>query len=56
MCRSMNYDRFGSRSEPNLNGHLHYHNDVDRSLNEVVVDKIRKYRVRLLSLTGSSGN
>ena len=24
--------------------HLHYHNDIDRSLNETADDKIRKYR------------
>ncbi len=38
------HDRFGSRSEPSINGHLHYPNDMDRSLNETVTDKIRKYR------------
>ncbi len=39
------HDRFGSISDPNLNGHLHYpDDDVDKSLNEVVTDKIRKYR------------
>ena len=27
-----------------INGHLHYPNDIDRSLNETVTDKIRKYR------------
>ncbi len=37
------HDRFGSRSDPNLNGHLHYTLDVDKSLNEDVTDKIRKY-------------
>ena len=37
------HDRFGSSSEPSINGHLHYPNDIDRSLNETVVDK-RKYR------------
>jgi hypothetical protein len=26
------------------NGHLHYPNDIDRSLNETVTDKIKKYR------------
>jgi hypothetical protein len=25
-------------------GHLHYPNDVDRSLNEAAADKMRKYR------------
>ncbi len=29
---------------PSLNGHLHYPNDIDRSLNESPADKIRKYR------------
>jgi hypothetical protein len=37
-------DSFGSCSDPNLNGHLHYPNDIDRSLNEAAADKIRKYR------------
>jgi hypothetical protein len=38
------HDRFGSSSDPNLNGILHYPNDIDRSLNEAVTDKVRKYR------------
>ena len=39
------HDRFGSSSDPTLNGTLHYPNpnDIDRSLNEAAVDKIRKY-------------
>jgi hypothetical protein len=37
-------DRYGSSSDPSLNGHLHYPNDIDRSLNEAAADKIRKYR------------
>ncbi len=39
------HDRFGSSSDPSLNGHLHYPHDVDKSLNETDTDKIRKYRV-----------
>ncbi len=41
------HDRFGSSSDPTHNGTLHYPNpnDIDRSLNETVTDKIRKYRV-----------
>jgi hypothetical protein len=35
-------DRFGRSSDPNLKGHLHYPNDVDRELNEATDDKIRK--------------
>ena len=38
------HDRFGSSSDLNLNGPLHYPNDIHRSLNESVSDKIRKYR------------
>ena len=38
------HERFGSSSDPSINGHLHYPNDVDRSLNETAADKIRKYR------------
>jgi hypothetical protein len=38
------HDCFGSRSDLNLNGHLHYPNDIDGSLTESVSDKIRKYR------------
>ncbi len=38
------HDRFGSSSDLNLNGHLHYPNDIDRSLNEVATYKTRKYR------------
>ncbi len=37
-------DRFGSSSNPSVNGHLNYPNDIDKSLNETVTDKIRKYR------------
>ncbi len=38
------HERFGSSSDPSINGHLHYPNEVDRSLNEAATDKIRKYR------------
>jgi hypothetical protein len=38
------HDRFGSNSDPSLNGHLHYPNDIDKSLNEDTTDKIQKYR------------
>ncbi len=40
----LTHDRFGSNSDPTLDGKLHY-NDIDKSLNEDVNDKIRKYRV-----------
>jgi hypothetical protein len=38
------HERWGSSSDPSINGHLHCPNDVDRSLNEAAADKIRKYR------------
>jgi hypothetical protein len=37
------HDRFGSTSDPSLYGHFHCPNDIDRSLNETVSDKIREY-------------
>jgi hypothetical protein len=37
------HERWGSSSDTTLHGNLHYPNDVDRSLNEVATDKIRKY-------------
>jgi hypothetical protein len=41
----MDHGRFGSSSDPSINGHLHYPNDVDRSLNETPSNKIRIYHV-----------
>jgi hypothetical protein len=38
------HDRMGSSSDPTLNGHLKYPNDLDQSLNDAAADKIRKYR------------
>ena len=34
-----------SRSNPSLNGHLHDPEDIDRTLNEDVHDKVLQYRV-----------
>jgi hypothetical protein len=34
----------GRSSDPNINGHLHYPNDLDGSLNEDDAAKIRQYR------------
>ena len=30
----ISHDRFGSNSDPSLNGHLHRPNDIDKSLEE----------------------
>ena len=38
------HERFGSSSDPTINGHLHYPHDLDRELNEVATDKICQYR------------
>jgi hypothetical protein len=35
----------GSSTDPSLNGHLKYPNNLDQSLNDAAADKIRKYRV-----------
>ena len=40
----LTHDRWGSTSDPSINGHSHHPNDMDMSLNETVSDKIRKYR------------
>ncbi len=38
------HDRVGSSADPTLNGHLKYPNNLDQSLNDATVEKIRKYR------------
>ncbi len=38
------HDRWGNSSDPSINGHLRYPNDIDGSLNEAAADKMRKYR------------
>ena len=40
----MAHDRVGSSTDPTLNGHLRYPNNLDQSLNDAAADKIRKYR------------
>jgi hypothetical protein len=41
----IDHDRFGSSTDPSLNGHLHYPNDIDKSLMRLPLIKKRKYRV-----------
>jgi hypothetical protein len=36
------HDRVGSSTDPTLNGHLRYPNNLDQSLNDTAADKIRK--------------
>ncbi len=38
------HDRVGSSTDPTLDRHLRYPNNLDQSLNDAAVDKIRKYR------------
>ncbi len=40
----ISHDRVGSSTDPTLNWHLKYPNNLDQSLNDAAVDKIRKYR------------
>ena len=40
----LTHDRWGSSSNPSLNGNLHYPADIDRTLNESDVDKVLQYR------------
>jgi hypothetical protein len=48
------HDRFGSSSDPSLDGHLHFPTDIDKSLNETVTDKIRQYRPDYNNRTSNS--
>ena len=38
------HERWGSSSNPSLNGHLHYPADIDRTLIEAAADKVLQYR------------
>ncbi len=38
------HDRVGSSTDPTLNGHLKYPNNLNQSLNDATAEKIRKYR------------
>jgi hypothetical protein len=40
----IDHERFGSRSDPSLNGHLYYQYNLDGPLNDVDTDKILQYR------------
>ena len=37
------HERWRSNSDPSINGHLHYPNDLDGPLNETVTDKNLQY-------------
>jgi hypothetical protein len=40
----IDHDRVRSSTDPTLDGHLRYPNNLDQSLNDAAADKIRKYR------------
>ncbi len=42
------HERWGSSSDPSINRHLRYPNDIDRSLNEAAADKIRKIALTMI--------
>jgi hypothetical protein len=46
------HDRVGSSTDPTLNGHLKYPNNLDQSLNDTAADKIRKYRADYKKMCG----
>ena len=37
------HERWGSSSNPSLNGYLHYPTDIYRTLNEAAADKVIQY-------------
>ena len=39
------HDRVDSSTDPDLNGHLRYPNNLDQSLNDTTTGKIRRYRL-----------
>jgi hypothetical protein len=39
------HKRWCSSSNPSLNGHLHYPDDIDRTLNETAPDKVLQYLI-----------
>jgi hypothetical protein len=43
----IDHDRVRSSTDPTLDGHLRYPNNLDQSLNDAAADKIRKYRLNL---------
>ena len=48
------HDRVGSSTDPTLNGHLKYPNNLDQSLNDAAADQIRKYRADYNNRTPSA--
>ncbi len=40
----VDHNRVVSSTDPTLNGHLRYPNNLDQSLNDTTTDKIRRYR------------
>ena len=45
------HDRWGSSSDPSLDGHLHYPNDLDGPLNEAAADKNTTLTIIIVPLT-----
>ncbi len=43
------HDRWGSSSDPSINGHLHYPNDIDRSLNGLPLTKLENITLILIT-------
>jgi hypothetical protein len=41
---SFQFSKIGGSTDPTLNGHLRYPNNLDQLLNDTAADNIRKYR------------
>ena len=41
------HELFGSSTDPSINGHLHYPNELDRTVNESSTDKIPRITIKL---------
>ncbi len=46
----IDHDRFGSNSDLNLNGHLHYPNDIDKSLNDMILSLTRYESIEMTTI------
>ena len=44
------HDRFGGSSDPSINGHLHYPNDIDASLNETATNKLENIALIIITI------
>ncbi len=46
----ISHERFGSSSDPSINGHIHYPNDVDRSLKRLLLTKLENIALIIITI------